>query len=359
VGELARPVARPAAPEDAGADDIALAMDRRYAAALARSPARVALLWPGADWQAMGLAAAIFAPRARLALALVTRQFDTAPDLAPGIHPLTAIDPSATLGPDVAIGPFCAIGRGARIGAGARIHAHVTIAEGAEIGDGALVLPGVRLGRRVRIGARAILHPNAVIGADGFSFVTPEPGAVEEARAGGGSAVTARTEGFRRIHSLGSVRIGDDVEIGAGTCIDRGTVADTVIGDGTKIDNLVQVGHNVRVGRTCLLCGQVGIAGSAEIGDRVVLGGKVGVADHVRIGADVLVAGGSMVANNLPGRAVYLGAPAIRKDKAAELLILGRRLPELYATVDALQKRVPNPAPTGYSGAGSDGGGDV
>ena len=159
-------------------------------------------------------------------LAGVGRVFERPPELAPGIHPTAVIDPSAEIAPGAAIGPFVAIGARARIGAGARIFSHASIAEDAAIGDDALILQGVRIGARVRIGHRFIAQPGAVIGADGFSFVTPTPGLVEEARATG--AVTAREqEDYVRINSLGSVVIGDDVEVGANSCIDRGTIADT------------------------------------------------------------------------------------------------------------------------------------
>ncbi len=168
------------------------------------------------------------------------------------------------------------IGAGTEIGPGARIASHVSIAEGCRIGADALILQGARIGPRVTIGARFICQPGAVIGGDGFSFVTPEKSGVEAVRETLGSRESAAAQSWTRIHSLGSVRIGDDVEVGANACIDRGTIRDTEVGSGSKLDNLVHLGHNVIVGRDCLLCGQVGIAGSARIGDRVVLGGNAG-----------------------------------------------------------------------------------
>jgi UDP-3-O-[3-hydroxymyristoyl] glucosamine N-acyltransferase len=282
-------VAEPAA---AGPDDLALAMSDRYAADLAKGRARAAVLGAGMDWQALGLRAAIIAPRPRYAMAGVTAVMDPGPAIAPGIHPSAVIAHSATVGQGAAIGPFVHIGPGARIGRNARIASHVSIAEDARIGDDALILSGVRIGARVRIGHRAVLQPGAVIGGDGFSFVTPERSHVETARESLGSAdhTAQGPQAWTRIHSLGSVAIGDDVEIGANAAIDRGTIADTVIGDGTKIDNLVHIGHNCRIGRNCLLCGQVGFAGSAVLGDRVVLGGQCGVSDNIEIGSDVVAA---------------------------------------------------------------------
>ncbi len=350
-GDGSRPVRRPAAPADAGPDDVVVAMEPKFARGLTDCPARVAVLWPGADWRALGFAAAIFVPRPRYAMAGITAAFDVPHDLDPGMHPSAIVHPTAEIGADASIGAFVTIGRGAVIGPRARIFGHVSIAEGVEIGADALILHGVRIARRVHIGDRFIAQPNAVIGADGFSFVTPGRGAVEEAKATGRVTDATRATGFARIASIGSVRIGDDVEVGAGTCIDRGTIADTVIGPGTKIDNLVQIGHNVTVGAMCLLCGQVGIAGSAAIGDRVVLGGKVGVADHLRIGSDVLVAAGSLVATNVPARSVMMGIPAQPRDRAVEAIMLQRRLPELARRLDALprapEKPVSNSDPTG------------
>jgi UDP-3-O-[3-hydroxymyristoyl] glucosamine N-acyltransferase len=208
------------------------------------------------------------------------------------------------------------------------------------LGDGALIHAGARVGSRVIVGERAIIHQNAVIGADGFSFVTPAPGAVETAKAAGGNESAVRNDALARIHSLGAVTLGDDVEVGACTTIDRGTLRDTRIGSGTKIDNQVQIGHNVTIGTTCMLCAQVGIAGSSEIGDRVVLGGKVGVADHVKIGSDVLVAAASAVANNVKGRSIVMGVPAVPRDEAVRSIMAIRRLPRLMDTVSELKKRL-------------------
>jgi len=331
-------VSRPAEPADAGADALALAMSPDYAAALKRSPARAAVLWEGADWQALGLAAALYAPRARLALAALGDLFAEPPDLAPGIHPSAVIDPTARIGPDCRIGPLAVIGPGAVIGPRARIMAHVSIGRDAMLGPDALLHPGVRVGERVRIGARLVAGPNACVGADGFSFVTPEPGAAESARAAGRVAPGQVNRALRRIPSLGAVRIGDDVELGAGTTIDRGTIADTTIGDGTKIDNQVQIGHNARIGRTCLICGQVGIAGSVEIGDRVVLGGKSGIADHLTIGADAVIAAGSLVATAVPPRTVMMGVPAVRHDAFARQNLALRRLPRLFEQIGRIRR---------------------
>ncbi len=324
-------------PAQAGPQHLALAMSPRYAEGLAQGMARAAVLWPGADWRGLGLQAAIFAPRARMAMAGVTSLLDNGPQIAPGIHPMTVIDSTARIADGAAIGPFVSIGAGAQIGARARIASHVSIAEGAEIGEDALILQGVRIGARVRIGHRVICQPGAVIGSDGFSFVTPDPSGVEEIRATLGHRAEISAQSWVRIHSLGTVVIGDDVEIGTNCTIDRGTIHDTTIGAGTKLDNQVHLAHNVTVGRDCLLCGQVGIAGSARIGDRVVLGGQCGVGDNLFVGDDVIGGGGTKIMTNAPAGRVLLGYPAIRMDTHIELQKATRRLPRLAARVAALE----------------------
>lgn len=340
AGDLSLRVACAAEPASAGPDALALAMDPKYAAGLAQGQARAAMLWPGADWQAMGLQAAIFAPRGRLAMSGLSRLMDPGPDLAPGIHPMAVIDPTAQIGEGAAIGPFVVIGRGAVLGARARIAAHVSVAEGARIGDDALILQGARIGARVVIGDRFICQPGAVVGSDGFSFVTAEKSGVEEIRSTLGQRAEIRAQTWHRIHSLGAVTIGDDVEIGANACIDRGTIRDTVIGRGTKLDNLVHIGHNVQVGEDTLLCGQVGIAGSTRIGNRVVLGGQVGVGDNLFVGDDVIAGGATKILTNAPAGRVLLGYPAVKMESHVEIQKALRRLPRLAARVAELEKIV-------------------
>lgn len=339
-GNLDLLMTRAAEPGAAGPQDLALAMDPKYAGGIAKGQAQAALLWQGADWQAMGLKAAIFAPRSRFAMSGLTRLMDPGPQIAPGIHPMTAVDASAEIAPDAAIAAFVTIGAGVKIGQGARIASHASIAEGAQIGDDALILQGVRIGAGVTIGHRFICQPGAVIGADGFSFVTPEKSGVEEIRKTLGQRDEIRPQSWTRIHSLGAVTIGDDVEIGANACIDRGTIRDTTIGSGTKLDNLVHIGHNVQVGRDCLLCGQVGIAGSSKIGDRVVLAGQCGVNDNIFVGDDVIAGGGTKIFTNAPAGRVLLGYPAVKIETHVEIQKALRRLPRLAATVSALQKAV-------------------
>ncbi|MFN4058258.1 MAG: UDP-3-O-(3-hydroxymyristoyl)glucosamine N-acyltransferase [Roseinatronobacter sp.] len=340
VGDLDLRITHAAEPAMAGPDALAMAMSPKYAEGLGQGRARAAMLWPGADWQGLGLRAAIFAPRPRWAMAGLSQVLDPGYYFAPGIHPTAVIDDSAHLGEGARVGAFVVIGPRARIGAGARIASHVSIAEDIVIGCDALIHAGARVTARVRIGDRVILHPNSVIGGDGFSFVTPEPSGVEEVRATLSEARHSSAQKWSRINSMGSVTIGDDVEIGSSCSIDRGTVRDTVIGSGTKLDSLVHLGHNVQVGRDCLLCAMVGIAGSACIGDRVVLAGKVAVNDNIFVGDDVLAGGAARIFTNVPAGRAILGDPATKLETQIEIRKALRRLPRLAERVAELQKAV-------------------
>lgn len=336
AGDAALRIARPAHPAQAGPDDLAVAMDPRHVAALAQGAARAAILAADAPWRELGLKAAIFAPRPRHALQGLTARFAPPLHAPEGVHETAVIHPSAEIGQGASIGPFAVIGPGVRIGPRARLLAHVSIGAHAVLGADALLHPGARIGDRCAVGDRFIAQPGAIVGGDGFSFVTPEAGAVEAAKARGASDVSGDAATVHaRIHSLGAVRIGDDVELGAGATLDRGTLADTAVGDGTKIDNQVQLGHNVRVGSHCLLCAQVGVAGSAVIGDRVVLGGKAGVADHVRIGDDSVIGAAAGVGSDVKPRSVMLGAPAMKREEFHRMILAMRRLPRL---MDRLRK---------------------
>ncbi|MBU2958785.1 UDP-3-O-(3-hydroxymyristoyl)glucosamine N-acyltransferase [Paracoccus sp. 1_MG-2023] len=325
-------------PVGAEGGQIALAMAPKYADSL--SPGSIALLAEGMDPEALGLKAAIFAPRPRLVMAGLTRAFDPGPDIAEGIHPTAVIDPSATIAEGASIAPFVVIGADVTIGARARIGAHVSIGRGAKLGDDLLLHPGVRIGHGIVAGDRLIVQSNAVIGGDGFSFVTPEESGIEEIRRTLGARAAISQQHWTRIHSLGTVEIGNDVEIGANATIDRGTIRATRIGSGTKIDNLVMLGHNVVVGEDCLLCSQVGIAGSSRVGDRVVLAGKVGVNDNIEIGDDVIAGGASKIFTRVPSGRVVLGNPAVKMETQLEIQKAVRRLPRLSQQLSKLQEIV-------------------
>lgn len=325
--------------EAAGPGDLALAMEPKLVGLLSAGKSRAAVLAAGTEPPAdAGLTGWIEVGRPRLAMAGLLNLYECPTLAAPGIHPTAVIDPAATLGQNLSIGPFVVVGPGAVLGDGVTLLAHVTVGRDARLGDGCLLHPGVRIGERVELGRRCIIQPNAVIGADGFSFVTPEPGAVEVAKRTG--VVGATNASLLRINSIGAVILGDDVEVGACTTIDRGTVLSTRIGSGTKLDNQVQIGHNVQIGENCMLCGKVGVAGSAVIGDRVVLGGGAGVADHTTIGSDVLVGAHGGVAGDLPSRAIYMGAPAVPRKEFWEQIKNMRRLKRVIEDVAMLKKRL-------------------
>ncbi|SEL26220.1 UDP-3-O-(3-hydroxymyristoyl)glucosamine N-acyltransferase [Pacificibacter marinus] len=316
-------------PATAGETDLALAMDPKFAPDLAKGKARAAVLWDGADWQSLGLEAAIMVRRGRLAMAAITASFDAGLGLAPGIHPSAVIDPSAQIGADVRIGPLVVVGANAIIGARSQIAPQVSIGAFVQIGADAVIHSGVRIGARAQIGDRIYIQPGAVIGADGFSFVTQEKSAVEQARESLGAAVEAQGQSWLRIASIGGVSIGDDVEIGANVTIDQGTIRATQIGSGSKLDNQVHIGHNVIVGAHCLLCGQVGIAGSTVLGDFCVMGGQAGAADNITIGSNAIIGAGSGVLSNVPKGKAMMGYPAVAMQTHIDMYKSLRRLPRV------------------------------
>ena len=339
VGDGDLQIERPVHPADAvGPADLALAMEPALVSLLADSPARSAVVSEGSEVPDGLLDGYLVVGRSRYAMAGLMRAFERAPQLAEGIDASARVSEDAEVGEGVRIGPFVYIGPGARIGAGTWVLDHVTIASGARIGADCLIHSGVRVGERVEIGDRVILQPNACIGSDGFSYVTPEPGSVESAKASG--RIEAENTEIVRINSIGTVVLEDDVEIGACSTIDRGTVAATRIGRNTKVDNQVMVAHNCRIGENCFICAQVGIAGSTVIGDRVVLAGQVGVADHIEIGSDSIIAAGSGVGRTVPPRSLLAGYPAVKRERAFEQILFISRLKSMFNDLTALKKQV-------------------
>lgn len=301
-------ISRPAEPAQAKPDELALATSDKWARALGQGQARAALLWPGADWQALGLEAAICPPRGRLAMAQVSQAFATSVPPS-GQHDTAIID--AEIADSVSVGPFAVIAKDVLIGADSVIAAQVTIGPRSRIGRNCIIHPGARIGADVIIGDNCVIQPNAVIGADGFSFVTETAANEEKVLKTLGRTTLEVGDGTRhKIASLGGVVIGDDVEVGANSSIDAGTIRPTLVGDGCKIDNLVQVGHNVVLGRDCVLCAQAAVAGSAVLGDRVVMGGKSGIKDNVTIGRDVVLGGGAIVLGSVADGQFMAGHPA-------------------------------------------------
>jgi len=241
-----------------------------------------------------------------------------------GVHPTAIVDDSATLGEGVSIGPACIIGAGVTLGDDTVLAARVTLGPNVSIGRDCVVRPGVVIEARCHVGDRCTIHAGTVIGADGFGF-RPAP----------------EGKGLIKIPHIGGVRIGNDVEIGANCAIDRGKFGDTVIGDGTKLDNLVQVGHNTQVGRCCVLCGQVGIGGSVTLGDGVVMGGQAGARDNVTLGTGARLGGKSGAARSIPAGEGWAGMPAVpARQYLRQTSILGRAelmFDELFSRLEAIE----------------------
>jgi UDP-3-O-[3-hydroxymyristoyl] glucosamine N-acyltransferase len=326
-------ISRAVHPTEASCEgDIAIAMSPDTIRILVESRAKIALVPEGTQIPDRRFQAVIFMRRSRSSLPAITQIFRHRPEVHPGIHPSAVVASDAVIGEGATIGPLVVIGRGACVGARSVILSQATLAAGGSLGADCLVYPGVRIGWGCRVGDRAVLHHNASIGADGFSFVPTRPGALEAAQGDGGTApISLERNELQKIYTLSIVEIGDDVEVGALTSIDRGTLKPTRIGAGTKIDDLVMIGHNVEIGMDCLLCGQVGLAGGVIIGDGAVLGGRVGVADHLKIGAWAVVGAAACVGTNVPPGAVYAGYPAVPRAEALENLKLMRRVRRLVA----------------------------
>jgi UDP-3-O-[3-hydroxymyristoyl] glucosamine N-acyltransferase len=275
----------------AGPGVLTLAVSPRYAGALQASRAGAVLVPPALADSPAGPATRIVVGDPYGSIVRVIRRLFPADLQAPGIDPTARIGAGCQLGANLVIGPYVVLGRGVCLGDRCRL------AEGVSIGDGVTVGEDTSMDARVicyagaRIGRRVILKAGAVIGGDGFGYLS-------------------RGSGHERIPHVGGCVIGDDVEVGSNSCVDRGSLDDTVIGQGTKLDNLVHVGHNVRIGERCLLMAGVGVAGSTRLGNDVILSGHVGVTDHLAIGDRVQVAAKSAVIGNVPADSVLSGNPA-------------------------------------------------
>jgi UDP-3-O-[3-hydroxymyristoyl] glucosamine N-acyltransferase len=296
IGDPALPIVRLAPLETAGTDAIAFLSHPRYVAQLQRSAAGCVIVAPALRDAAAARGAALVCADPYLAFARLTQWWAQRlrPPAAPGVHPSAVVEPGARIDALAAVGPLAHVAAGARIAAHAVVGAQVHVGPDAEVGEHTVLHPRAVLGAGCRIGARGIVHGGAVIGADGFGFAPVRA----EGEAG------ARWE---KIEQLGAVWIGDDVEIGANTCIDRGALDDTVIEDGVKLDNLVQIGHNVRVGAHSAFAGCVGVAGSAKIGRHCTAGGGAIILGHLELVDHVHVTAATVVTRSILKPGQYSG----------------------------------------------------
>ncbi len=312
-------ITRVATLDEAGPGDVTFLANPKYASRVAATRASAVILADDAA-PAPGAMLRSAHPYRTLAEALRLLGRDERP--APGVHPTAVVASDARLGGGVSIGPCAVVGAGAVLGDRVVLHAHVVIGPGAAIGDDSLLHARVSVRERCVLGARVIVQDGAVIGSDGYGFVTDDAGV------------------HHKIPQQSRVVVEDDVEIGANTTIDRPAVGETRIGAGTKIDNLVQIAHGVRVGRHVLLVSQVGVAGSATIGDHVVLAGQVGVAGHVTVGPRARATAQTGIANSVDPGALVSGYPAIDNRDWLKASAVFRHLPALRRQVQALEARL-------------------
>jgi UDP-3-O-[3-hydroxymyristoyl] glucosamine N-acyltransferase len=325
IGDGGAPITAVGPLATATATTIAFLSNPQYVKQLASSAAGCVIVAPAFRGAAATRGAAIVSDDPYLYFARLTQWWAerTRPAPARGTHPSAVIDPSARVGADVSVGAFAVIEAGVELADGVTVGAHAFIGHACRVGAATRLGPRTTLLFGTTIGARGIVHPGVVLGADGFGFA-PSRGRWE------------------KIEQLGSVVIGDDVEIGANTCIDRGALDDTIIGNGVKIDNLVQIGHNVRIGEHTAIAGCVGIAGSATIGAHCMLGGGVGISGHVTIADGVSITGATQVSRSIAKAGVYSGSfpfddNASWEKNAATL----RNLHALRQRVLALEKKSP------------------
>ena len=308
--------------DDASADQITFIADAAHAERWADAQAGAAVVTNGIeakghDPQSRAL---IFVPQAELAMIEILRLFEPAPPVPDaGVHHTAVVDETAKLGREVRVGPHVSVGPEATVGDGVVLHAGVRIYAGAQIGEGSVLHANAVVRERCRLGRGVILNQNVSIGADGFGY---RPAA----------------DGKRLMKSphVGIVILQDDVEIGANSCVDRGKFGATVVGEGTKIDNLCQIAHNCRIGRCCVIAGLTVVGGSVTIGDGTQVGGTVAVAEHVRIGSGVSIGGGSGVMRDIPDGKTYLGTPATDATETLRQWAAIRKLPGWMKRVSGL-----------------------
>lgn len=315
VGDGAVVVTGVATPESATSGDLIFVDSQTRAAGLDTTAALVALVPPGTSpARAM---VCIEVARPALAMALAVDALVPPGRGCRGISDRASIAPTAVVAADVGIGPFAVIGDGVHVGAGTEIHAGATVGARTRIGAACVLHAGSHVYHDVVIGDRVILHSGAVIGADGFGYLAEATGNPDE------------PVRHRKVRQVGRVVIEDDVEVGANSTIDRAALSETRIGRGTKIDNLVTIGHNARVGRHAILVGQAGVAGSTTLEDYVTVAGQAGLAGHITIGRGATIGAQAGVTKNVPAGGIVLGSPAVEARRAKLALSLVDRLPEM------------------------------
>jgi len=305
--------------DEAGTGAIAFADGSALLRRLGETGASALVLRPGVD----SPVPAVRTDQPRLVFARLLERFGPPLTRAfpPGVHASALVSPRARVADDVAVGPGCVIGPEAVVGPGTRLGPNVVIEADAVVGAACLIHVGAVVRERCRLGDRVVLQPGAVIGSDGFGYV-------------------AASGGLHKIPQIGIVVLEDEVEVGANTCVDRATTGETRIGRGSKIDNLVQVGHNVRIGRCCAISAQCGISGSCVLEDGVTLGGQVGIADHLTVGTGAKAGAQSGLARDVPPGQSVFGYPAVEFHQAFRQVALIRRLPELARRLEALERRL-------------------
>ena len=294
----------------------------RYREALAATRASAVLVGAEHAPLVQGPAAIVVADP-YLAFARLSALFHPRAQFAPGVDARAVVEQGARVDPSATVMAFSFIGRDAVIGAGAVLFPGVFVGEGSTVGAGSVLYPNCVVRERCAVGARVILQPGVVLGGDGFGFAFD----------------AANGEHFK-IPQAGTVELHDDVEVGANSAIDRATLGKTVIGRGTKIDNLVQVGHNVQVGPLCILCGQVGIAGSARLGQGVVCGGQVGIANHVVVGDGARLAAQTGIKDDIPEGGAFIGTPALPVTEFGRAYVAFERGAGTLRDVRRLEKKV-------------------
>jgi UDP-3-O-[3-hydroxymyristoyl] glucosamine N-acyltransferase len=318
IGDGSVPISGLAPAESARAGELTFAENAKYFAAAEGSQAAAILV--SEPFVSAGKVL-IRVPNARIALARALPIFFPPEEHPRGIHPSAIISPSAQIDPLAHIGPHCRIGPRVRLGARSVLMGGNDLRADCQLGDDVCLFPNVVLYRKTQLGHRVTIHAGSVIGSDGFGYV------FDEGRQ-------------RKVLQLGQVIIQDDVEIGANAAIDRGTLGPTIIGEGTKIDNLVHIAHNVTIGKHCLIMGQVGFAGSTIIGDYTVIASQSGIADHLKIGKQVVIGAKSGVMRDLPDGSRVLGIPAVPDRQAKRQIIAAQQLPDLVKRFREMEKQI-------------------